>query len=77
MPAIRTSKKQGAVSREDFMYRRTIATGAALALLVAVPAYFTIVVLTLSTGVQAQDFWFPITVVVTILAIPISFVYTK
>jgi len=45
--------------------------------LVVVPAYFAIVVVTLGTGVQAQDSWFPITVVVTILAIAISFVYSK
>jgi hypothetical protein len=47
------------------------------AVLVAVPAYFAIVVITLGTGVQAQDSWFPITVIVTILAITISFVYSK
>ncbi len=46
-------------------------------MLVAVPAYFAIVVITLGTGVQAQDSWFPITVIVTILAIAISFVYSK
>jgi hypothetical protein len=45
--------------------------------LVAVPAYFAIVLITLGTGVQAQDSWFPITVIVTILAIAISFVYSK
>ena len=45
--------------------------------LVAVPAYFAIVVITLGTGVQAQDSWFPIIVIVTILAIAISFVYSK
>ena len=45
--------------------------------LVVVPAYFTIVVVTLGTGVQAQDSWFPITVIVMILAIAISFIYAK
>ena len=45
--------------------------------LIAIPASFAIVVITLGTGVQAQDSWFPITVVVTILAIGISFVYSK
>ena len=44
--------------------------------LVAVPAYFAIVVITLGTGVQV-DSWFPITVIVTILAIGISFIYSK
>ena len=44
---------------------------------IAVPAYFAIVVITLGTGVQAQDAWFPLTVVVTILSIAITFVYAK
>jgi hypothetical protein len=47
------------------------------AVLVVVPAYFAIVLITLGTGVQAQDSWFLTTVIVTILAIAISFVYTK
>jgi hypothetical protein len=47
------------------------------AVLVVVPAYFAIVVVTLGTGVQAQDSWFPITVIVTILAIAISFIFAK
>ena len=47
------------------------------AVLVAVPAYFSICLVTLGTGVQAQDSWFPITVIVTILAIAISFIYSK
>ena len=38
---------------------------------------FTIVVVTLGTGVQAQDSWFPIIVIMTILAIAISFIYSK
>ena len=54
-----------------------IKTEPVCAVLVIVPAYFAIVVITLGTGVQAQDSWFPITVIVTILAIAISFVYTK
>jgi hypothetical protein len=47
------------------------------AVLVVVPAYFAIVVVTLGTGVQAQDSWFPITIIVTILAIAISFIFAK
>ena len=47
------------------------------AVLVVVPAYFAIVVVMLGTGVQAQDSWVPITVIVTILAIAISFIYAK
>ncbi len=54
-----------------------IKTEPVCAVLIAVPAYFAIVVITLGTGVQAQDLWFRITVVVTILAIGISFVYSK
>ena len=54
-----------------------IKTEPVCAVLIAIPAYFAIVVITLSTEVQAQDLWFPITVVVTILAIGISFVYSK
>jgi hypothetical protein len=54
-----------------------IKTEPVCAVLVAVPAYFAIVVIKLGTGIQAQDSWFPITVIVTILAIAISFVYSK
>jgi hypothetical protein len=51
-----------------------IKTKPVCAVLVAVPAYFAIIVNTLGTGVQAQDSWCPITVIVTILTIAISFV---
>jgi hypothetical protein len=54
-----------------------IKTEPVCAVLVVVIASFTIIIITLGTGVQAQDSWFPITVIVTILAIAISFVYTK
>ena len=54
-----------------------IKTEPVCAVLIAVPAYFAIVVITLGMGVQAQDSWFPITVVATILAIGIYFVYSK
>ena len=54
-----------------------IKTEPVCAVLIAIPAYFAIVVIMLGTGVQAQDSWFPITVVVRILAIGISFVYSK
>ncbi len=47
------------------------------AVLVVVTAYFNIVVGPIGTGVQAQDSWFPVTVIVTILAIAISFIYAK
>ena len=42
-----------------------------------VPAYFAIVVITLATGVQAHDAWFPQTVIHTILAIAITVIYSK
>ena len=54
-----------------------IKTEPVCAVLVAIPAYLAIVVITLGTGVQDQDSWFPITVIMTILTITISFVYTK
>jgi hypothetical protein len=54
-----------------------IKTELVCAVITTIPAYFAIVVITLGTGVQAQDSWFPITVVVTILPIRISFVYSK
>ena len=54
-----------------------IKTEPVCAVLVVMSAYFAIVVITLGTGVQAQDSWFPITVIVTILTIAISFIYTK
>ncbi len=44
------------------------------AVLVAVPAYAAIVIITLGTGVRAQDAWFPLSVIVAILVIAISFV---
>ena len=54
-----------------------IKTEPVCAVLIAVSAYFAIVVITLGTGEQVQDLWITITVVVTILAIGISFVYFK
>ena len=42
--------------------------------LVAVPTYAAIVIITIGTGVRAEDAWFPLSVVVTILAIAISFI---
>ena len=43
-------------------------------MLVAVPAYAAIVIITLITGVWAQDAWFPLSVIVAILLIVISFI---
>ena len=44
---------------------------------IAVPAYFAIVLIALSTGMQAQDAWYPLTAIVTILSIAITFIYAK
>jgi hypothetical protein len=54
-----------------------IKTEPVCAVLIPVPAYVAIAVITLGMGVQAQDSWFPITAVVTILVIGVSFVYSK
>ncbi len=43
-------------------------------MLVAVPAYAAIVIITLSTGVRVQDAWFPLSIIVAILLIAISFI---
>jgi hypothetical protein len=45
--------------------------------LVTVPAYFAIVVITIATGIQAHDAWFPQTVIVTILAVAITVICSK
>jgi hypothetical protein len=45
--------------------------------LVAVTAYFAIVVITLGTGVPAHDAWFSQTVIVTIFALTIAVVYSN
>jgi len=42
--------------------------------LVAVPAYVAIVVVVIATGLQAQDAWFPLSVIVVILAIGMNYV---
>ena len=44
------------------------------AVLIAVPAYAAIVIITLGTGVQAHNTWFPLSVVVATLVISILFV---
>ena len=45
--------------------------------LIAVPAYTAIVIITGGTGVNAQDVWFPLSLVVTILAIGITNISSK
>ena len=51
-----------------------IKTEPVCAVLISVPAYAAIVIITLGTGVRAQDAWFPLSVVVAILVIGVSFV---
>ena len=45
--------------------------------LIAVPAYWAIVVITLRTRAQAQDVWLPITIIVVILAVGITYIASK
>ena len=54
-----------------------IKTEPVCAVLIAVPAYMAIVVITLGTGMQAQDGWLPITIIVAILAIRITYISPK
>ena len=54
-----------------------IKTEPVCAVLIAVPAYMAIVVITLGTGMQAQDGWLPITIIVVILAIRITYIFPK
>jgi hypothetical protein len=54
-----------------------IKTEPVCAVLIAVPAYMAIVVITLGMGMQAQDAWLPITIIVVILAIGITYMSPK
>jgi hypothetical protein len=54
-----------------------IKTEPVCAVLVALPAYVAIVANTIGTGVEAQVAWFPLSVVVTVLAIGISYISSK
>jgi hypothetical protein len=47
------------------------------AVLIAVTAYWAVVIITIGTGVQAQDAWLPITIIVAILAIRITYIAPK
>jgi hypothetical protein len=51
-----------------------IKTEPVCAVLVAVPAYIAIVVVTITTGVQAQDAWFPLSIIVVIMSIGMNYV---
>jgi hypothetical protein len=54
-----------------------IKTEPVCAVLIAVPAYTAIIVITLGTGMQAQDAMLPITIIVAILAIRITYISPK
>jgi hypothetical protein len=56
-----------------------IKTEPVCAVLITVPAYAAIVIIMLGTGVQvqAQDKWFPLSVIVMVLAIRIAYISTK
>ena len=54
-----------------------IKTEPVCAVLITVPAYTAIVVITLGTGMQAQDAWLPITIIVAIRAIGITYISPK
>ena len=51
-----------------------IKTEPVCAVLVAVPTYAASVIITLGTGVRAQDAWFSLSVNIAILIIAISFI---
>ena len=54
-----------------------IKTEPVCAVLVTVASYIAIVVITLGTGGHPKESCFPITVILTILAIAISYIYFK
>ena len=60
-----------------FRMKFEIKTEPVCVVLVAVTAYFAVVVITLGTGVPAHDAWFAQTVVVTIFALTITVVYSN
>jgi hypothetical protein len=51
-----------------------IRTEPVCAVLIAVPAYAAIAIIVIATGLQPQDAWFPISVIVVILAIGMNYV---
>ena len=51
-----------------------IKTEPVCAVLIAVPAYAAISVVVVATGVSAQDEWFPLGVIVVVLAIGMSYI---
>ena len=51
-----------------------IKTEPVCAVLIAVPAYAAIAVVVIATGVQAQDAWFPLSIIVVIMSIGMNYV---
>ncbi len=51
-----------------------IKTEPVCAVLIAVPAYTAIAVVVVVTGVQAQDVWYPLAVIVVVLAIGMNYI---
>jgi hypothetical protein len=51
-----------------------IKTEPVCAVLIAVPAYAAVVIIVIATGLPAQDAWFPLSVVMTILMIGLNYV---
>ena len=51
-----------------------IKTEPVCAVLIAVPAYAAVVIIVIATGISAQDAWFPLSVVMTILMIGLNYV---
>ncbi len=49
-------------------------TEAVCAILISVPAYAAVVIIVIATGLPAQDAWFPLSVVTTILMISLNYV---
>ncbi len=50
-----------------------IKTEPVCAIFIAVPAYAAIAVIVIATDLQAQDAWFPISVIIVILAIAMNY----
>ncbi len=54
-----------------------IKTEPVCAVLVAVPAYAAIAIVVIATGLQAQDAWFPLAIIVVVMSIGINYVHPK
>jgi hypothetical protein len=54
-----------------------IKTEPVCAVLVAVPAYAAIVIVVIATGLQAQDAWFLLSIIVVVMSIGINYVHPK